>query len=214
MRFNLHGMFMALSKKIIVSILIVTLIVTSFFFFSSFVKKEKKSITMQVVYDSTAFAKSKDTVLYSLQKKLSWLDFKTTPPLNVNTVANSSVGFKFNAGIRNKNDDIVVIVKISSFFIRSKSWGKDKNKTDYILKHEQKHFDLSRYGAELFRRSIALQKLTENNINQCLQNAYSESWNTYVQLQAQYDKETNHSINKAKQEIWNIKIDSLLRECK
>lgn len=185
-----------------------------FFVGSSFKPKKRATFNVNIAYDTTAFFNSKDTILHLPKSTLQWVDFKGKPDNQSHTVANSAVGFKFTAGIQSQDKNTTVHLKISSFFVRSKSWGKTKNLNNYILLHEQKHFDLARYGAELFRRNLLQQKMNASNASNFINKAYDDAWNTYLTLQAQYDKETNHSINTAQQEIWNKKIDSLLLECK
>jgi hypothetical protein len=173
----------------------------------------QQSFNIIVQYDTVAFAKAKDTILYKPQNRLIWADFKAQPKTNEVSVANSSVGFKYDASIAQNNDNITVTVYVSAFFIKTKSWKKEASANGYILQHEQRHFDLARYGSQLFANEIATKKMDINNFNETLQNAYTIAWKQYIGLQQQYDKESNHSINEAQQNQWNEKIDSYLKLC-
>lgn len=85
-------------------------------------------------------------------------------------------------------------------------------KTDYILAHEQGHFDIT----EIFARRLneALQnyqfnkKTFKKDIGQIYQSIVSEK----EEYQKIYDSETDHSRNRKVQYDWLEKIDSLLAE--
>ncbi len=167
-----------------------------------------------VQYDTLAFAIATDTILYKPNNKLIWSDFKAAPILTSESVANSSVGFKYAAAIVQTDNSISVTVFVSTFFVKTKSWKKQNSATSYILQHEQRHFDIARYGVQLFANAIAGKKMDIKNFNKILQTTYAETWQNYLKLQNQYDTETNHSINKTQQELWNTKINNYLAMCK
>lgn len=92
-------------------------------------------------------------------------------------------------------------------FDKQKSWMKVK--TDYILNHEQKHFDLS----EAFTKKLEaeLNSLSETKNVMADANKLFVSENSLCEkMQQQYDNETKHGINEVEQQRWNQKIDSLL----
>ncbi len=180
---------------------------------TAFVPTPKKVI-VNVVYDSTAYKSTSDTIIHLPTTNLTWGSFLASPKPNTGTVANSAVGFKFTAGITSNSQLTTVNIYISAFFIKSKSWGIEKNKTPYILNHEQQHFNIARYGAELLKRNIESQKYTDKNISENLNKAYGIAWTAYLKLQDQYDTESNHSIIKPKQEQWGTKIKNMLLEIK
>jgi hypothetical protein len=174
----------------------------------------EQTFNLIVRYDTLAFSKAKDTILYKPNTQLSWSDFKAKPQLEKISVANSSVGFKYDANIEQTNENITVNVYVSAFFIKTQSWKKEASATTYILNHEQRHFDLARYGAQLLANEIASKKMNINNFNETLQTAYNTVWKQYSSLQQQYDTEANHSINEEKQTQWNQTVDSYLKLCK
>jgi hypothetical protein len=192
---------------------IIILITLVGYVFSAFtLPKEHSSnvVSINIVYDTTAFKNSTDTILFKNNAALTWDDFKDRPKDNESTVANSAIGFKYNANIKTMGKNVIINISTSSFFVRSKSWGKIDHKNAYILKHEQYHFNLARYGAELFKRNLLKEKMTHKNFNTKINKAYYDAWNVYLKLQQQYDKDSNHSINRAQQALWENKIDGLL----
>lgn len=172
----------------------------------------EKAIKLNVVYDSLGIKPGADTISYSKTKLVNWNDFKGAAPGDHPAAANSAVGFMYHAGVSGGREGITIDVRITSFFVRSLSWVKQKDKSDYILVHEQHHFDIARYGAELFRRKLLAATFTEARIGDIMNNAYQEAWNEYQQLQKTYDEESSHSLDAPGQEAWNKKIAAMLAQ--
>jgi hypothetical protein len=162
---------------------------------------------LKFVYDTAAFTPGGDTLGYKPGQKIAWTDFKGTVPAGASAVANSAVGFKFAAAITvNETDDVNLTITAASYFVKSRSWVKQEDKNDYILRHEQLHFDIARLAADRFRQIITTKKMTENEFNNVFNAVYKQVWSEYQAEQAQYDKETNHSILKAEQARWEEKV--------
>lgn len=172
----------------------------------------QKVVKLNVVYDSLGIKSGPDTIVHSKTKPVNWMDFKGNAPENFPAAANSAVGFMYRAGVAGGRDGITIDVRITSFFVRSLSWVKQQHKSDYILVHEQHHFDIARYGAELFRKKLLAATFTESRIGETLNKAYQDAWNEYQALQKSYDEESEHSLNTAKQQEWNAKITGLLAQ--
>jgi hypothetical protein len=179
----------------------------------SFTHHKKTTVNVRVIYDSTAFQDGSDTITYKSKTTLTWDDFKGNVPPKSNAAANSAVGFRFDVKVDGDRESIDLNVTVAAFFVKSKSWTKSQHTTDYILKHEQGHFDLARVGVQLLKKYVEQQKFTKNNYNRLLEAAYEKAWNEYIQLQEDYDDKTNHSINQEAQKKWNKKIEQLLLLC-
>jgi len=88
--------------------------------------------------------------------------------------------------------------------------------TDYGLKHEQNHFDITQIYAKNVNALVNQEfpcpdgeyesSKIHNSIDEKFQSLVQESNN----LQNEYDSETNGSYNTTKQHEWNLKISSLL----
>jgi regulator of sigma D len=143
---------------------------------------------------------------WSADRKLSWDDFKQRPdPSSPNAALTSSI-IKYDFGYNNVDG---LKFHIHCQFDKEKSWGRSK--TDYILSHEQGHFDI----AEIFARKLnkAFKEYTPaSNIKKDINKIYSDLMHQLQAMQAQYDKETNFSINKPQQEEWLKKIKDQLKE--
>jgi hypothetical protein len=149
--------------------------------------------------------KNDDYIPWNTERKLTWEDFLAETPGNTSDAALTTtyIGFSFS-----KNRDVITY-KIECKFQKSRSWGRVK--TEYILKHEQGHFDI----AEIFARKLNKELkayLAKSNNHEGLNPIYSKIMQEKRDMQQLYDKESNHSIYKVKQAEWNEKIEDLLDE--
>ena len=141
--------------------------------------------------------------------KLTWDNFKGKPDNSNNkAITCSTVYSKYETLIPNR-----IIINVRACFIKKESWKKDKHPSEYHLNHEQKHFDI----AELFARK--LRKILTDSVFQTeaiarkeIPRIIRENNKTLNLYQDLYDKETNHSINKEQQGLWDVKIDKELNE--
>lgn len=89
-------------------------------------------------------------------------------------------------------------VRAESCFQTSKSWIRDEKQSDYLLKHEQLHFDIAQLHIRLFQKKL----MSATNSAQ-VKKRFDETLRAAKQMQAQYDEETQHSRNKIEQRRWN-----------
>ena len=74
------------------------------------------------------------------------------------------------------------------------------------------HFDITRLGAENFIKELVKAKFTKDNYSQVLDSVFDKSYNENIAMQEQYDRETQHSINRAVQLKWNDRIAEEMRK--
>lgn len=144
---------------------------------------------------------------WNSKRKLTWKDFKAAvPAVTRGASASTATQLHFSYSVRAGN----ITYDLNSFFNPEKSWVKDK--TDLILGHEQGHFDI----AEIYIRKLykALQEYTfdKKTYKKDLQDIYRQVAKDKDVFQNEYDAETNHSINVAKQKEWEEKIKGILKE--
>jgi hypothetical protein len=149
---------------------------------------------------------SSDTIYYNVNKRLTWKDFKGVPDLKHYGGAVTSSGYAFDADIKIEGKIIYLNIGVYVFFTKSQSWEKPNINSDYHLLHEQRHFDITRLGAENFIKQLVKSKFTKDNYNQVLDSVFDKSYSENIALQNKYDNETQHSINREQQLIWNDKI--------
>ncbi len=153
-----------------------------------------------------------DTIYHDTSRILTWKDFKGVPDKNNPGGAITASGFAFNTDIKVENKVIYINVGVFTFFVKSESWKKSFIITDYHLLHEQRHFDITRLGADDFIKKLVKAKFTKDNYNQVITQVFDKAFNDNTSLQHQYDKETRHSINREQQLLWNDKIGNELKK--
>ena len=145
-----------------------------------------------------------DYIKWQGNKKLTWDDFKAAPLKMGNTAAMTTTHLGFSYNVVNEK----VSYKIDCQFEKNRSWGLVKN--DWILKHEQGHFDIAEIFARKLYKSIGEYQFNKTTFQKDLDGIYKTVMNDKDKFQQQYDNETDYSRNKAKQEDWLKKIESEL----
>ena len=151
--------------------------------------------------------RNEDYIPWNDDRKLSWDDFKMASPSNTRDAALTTtfIGFSFS---RNREG---IKFDIECKFQKSRSWVRVNN--EYILKHEQGHFDI----AEIFARKLNKEVTTflaKSKQHEELNKIYTKVMTEKRDMQELYDDETNHSILKGKQAAWDKKIEDMLEELK
>lgn len=159
------------------------------------------------VYMQNKVAKpSSDTIYYDTARHLTWKDFQGVPDMNHYGGAVTSSGYAFDADIKMENKIIYLNIGVYTFFSKKNSWKKPQINSDYHLLHEQRHFDITRLGAENFIKALVKANFTKDNYNKVLDSVFDKTYAENIALQEQYDRETQHSINRVAQLKWNDKI--------
>src|SRR5882724_3273383 len=148
------------------------------------------------------------TVAWSPDRKLSWKDYEAQPDPNSDAAASTTtyLGIEYNFTSKGFG------YSIECNFSRNKSWGL--HKTDYILEHEQGHFDIAEYFARKLNMKMKSYLFNRATYERDLKKIYQDVVDEKEDLQDQYDLETNHSINEVKQAEWLKKIEKMLEELK
>ena len=143
-------------------------------------------------------------------RPLNWSDFEDKPISNSSAAALTASGITFSYSIEKEEDEIVDFrTEVTCLFYPEKSWVKLNLANDYILKHEQLHFNITELHARKFRKAISELKVSSKLKNK-LNNLYDTINKASSEMQKRYDAETNHSINKEEQEKWHLYITSEL----
>lgn len=139
---------------------------------------------------------------------LSWADFKASPDASSPYQANTETEVKVD--VKTKGDQ--ALMTIQCYFNKNLSWVKKK--TDYLLMHEQMHFNITEINTRKFRQRLGGKTFPLNEFQQVLNTTHSAIHRESKEMQALYDKETEHSVNEAAQKKWNAKITKELNELK
>jgi hypothetical protein len=148
--------------------------------------------------------KDNDLIHWNKRQRLSWSDYQGKPEPDAAAAATTAtyLGVEYNF----KDGKLGYIITCS--FSRSRSWGLHKN--DYILAHEQGHFDIAEIFARKLHQRLKAYKLDKKTYQTDLRDIYENTMDEKEEMQNSYDKETNHSINKEKQAEWLKKISAEL----
>jgi Bacterial protein of unknown function (DUF922) len=151
-------------------------------------------------------ADNNDYVKWDAAKKLTWNDYKSKPDPYSDAAASTTTVLSIDYKISQNGFDY----KIESHFIKSRSWGL--HKTDYILSHEQGHFDIAEIFARKLHKQMSEYRFNKKTYQKDLKKIYEDLTDEKTEMQNDYDRETRHSINKEKQAEWLKKIEELLEE--
>lgn len=150
----------------------------------------------------------RDTIFWSSNRKLIWEDFMGIPDThNSILVASTHSGISFKITLV-KNS--IPIINVKSYFIKSLSWKKIKNKL--ILTHEQLHFDINELYARKIRKavdSLQFKKNIELDDYKKIYLYYNLKCDEYNDL---YDKEVY--FNDSQQQQWIKKVGAELLRLK
>ena len=167
---------------------------------------------------SFSFVKD-DFILWQVNKKLKIKDFKAEnkDTLKVNQQqflgAISAIRIEYSSFQRNKNS--VPDFSIKTYFDPNESWMLLKN--DYVLQHEQIHFDLTELYARKMRKSV--ESLRQKNVtNISIYRKKIQRWNAMKEKASnQFDADNQDYYIKIgqkilfqknpKQEAWKKKVD-------
>jgi len=152
--------------------------------------------------------KTEELIDWSATRRLAWNDYKSNPDPGSDAAASTTTYL----GIEYNFSQNTVTYKIACRFSPTKSWGL--HKTDYILSHEQGHFDIAEIFARKLNKKMNEYQFDRKTYQKDLKNIYQEIIDEKEEWQNSYDEETNHSIRRGKQAEWLKKIEQELDEYK
>ncbi|MBL7733039.1 MAG: DUF922 domain-containing protein [Chitinophagaceae bacterium] len=147
-----------------------------------------------------------DELEWSASRRLTWADYKASPDPDSDAAASTTTYLSIEYKISSTSFGFT----IKSRFSKNKSWGRHKN--DYILSHEQGHFDIAEIFARMLNKEMSEYKFNSRTYQKDLKKIYDKVTDEKEEMQEEYDRETRHSINKTKQAEWLKKISDKLNE--
>jgi len=163
-------------------------------------------LTSSITSDSTLRAESQEMIPWELDKRLVWDDFLCEPKVGSDAVASTSTSL----GIAYQLSNGELRYHITCYFNKEKSWGLMK--TDYILAHEQGHFDITEIFARKLNEALQNYKFSKRNYKRDIGQIYQSIVSEKEEFQKTYDSESDHSRNKKTQYDWLERIEKLLGE--
>lgn len=146
-------------------------------------------------------------IIWQEDRKLAWDDFKSpvSRKSNPDVVAYTHCGWEYSV-IKSSNPKSPVKIEITTIFNEDRSWKDTKRINDYILLHEQKHFDIAELFARKLRKEVVEKIKTSGDYDKNFKAVYSKITTDYKNFQISYDKITEHGMNKEKQAEYNALI--------
>lgn len=165
-----------------------------------------KYLTIFFPVISLAQDANEEMIAWSPTYKLTWADYKARPETGSDVAATTTtyIGIEYNINASGFS------YKIQCRFSKDRSWGL--HKTPYILAHEQGHFDIAELFARKLHKAMLAYRFNKRTYQQDLKAIYEKLMNEKEAMQDEYDRETNHSINRRQQAVWLEKISFLLND--
>lgn len=158
-----------------------------------------------------ALSYTPERIAWSSEKKLEWSDFRGEPNADQIWGATTSSGISQSYAI----DGMGFLQKANStvvaHFYPEYSWVRTREKTAYLLGHEQTHFDITEYHARKLKKQIEAFEFTSNSKEEVRQ-LYAQIEEERIAMQKLFDAETEHSTNHTKEIQWELEVARLLRE--
>lgn len=148
-------------------------------------------------------------------KKLVWSNFKSkvNNQRGKDIVAYTHCGW-VSSVLKSTHPKGDAKVSIETIFNEDKSWKDDKRINDYVLNHEQKHFDIAEIYARKIRKEIIAKIKTTSDYDKYFQAIYNRTVKDYKNFQALYDGVTEHGMNREKQLEYDVIISDELEQLK
>ncbi|MAZ72913.1 MAG: DUF922 domain-containing protein [Flavobacteriaceae bacterium] len=134
-------------------------------------------------------------------RQLTWRDFKGKPDAGDSFVASTNSGMSFSFSYKVTGGKMTMDYEVECNFYPELSWYKPDLVTDYILKHEQTHFDISELYTRKLRKAMEETSFS-NDPKEEVNKLYQKLESARQQLQIKYDFETDHSKNEPVEIQW------------
>lgn len=154
-------------------------------------------------------------IVWKEDLKLNWSNFKSTinHQRGTNVVAYTNCGWVYSV-VKSSNPKSPVTIKIETVFNEDRSWKDTKKINDYVLGHEQKHFDIAEIFARKLRKEVQEKIKTSGDFNKNFQGIYNRLSNDYRKFQILYDKDTKNGMDEVKQVEYDRSITEELENFK
>ncbi|HEU4469862.1 MAG TPA: DUF922 domain-containing protein [Flavisolibacter sp.] len=154
----------------------------------------------------TSNIETNEVIPWSISNRLTWEDFQCEPKRGTDAVASTSTSL----GIAYQLERGKLVYDITCNFSKLKSWGLMK--TDYILAHEQGHFDITEIFARKLNEALQNYDFNRKTFKKDIGDIYQSIVRQKEEFQKMYDGESDHSRNRKKQYEWLEQIQLLLEE--
>lgn len=142
-----------------------------------------------------------EKIAWSEERRLTWEDFKGTPRGLDDYVASTSSGISFAYSVGVARGELHLNYTVESNFYPYSSWIVTEHASEYILRHEQTHFDISELHARKFRKRLAEREFSLEPKEE-LDSMYQTIEAERRAMQKKFDADTDHSQIPMAEERW------------
>lgn len=155
------------------------------------------------------------TIFWEEGKKLRWENFKSSVNKvnTLNVAAYSNCGWEYSV-VKPTNPALPVKIEIKAVFNEDKSWKDTRKIDEYILMHEQRHFDIAELFVRKFRKHVAEKIINSGDYDRLFKSIYNMVSSEYKHFQTVYDRDTRHGMNEERQSEYNAVISQELENLK
>ncbi len=168
----------------------------------------KKILSLILFLPAVIFFSNKEEqyIDWSNEKRLEWDDFKAPPVKNTDAAALTATHLGFSYSFINGKVSYDIVCR----FDKTKSWGLVKN--EWILKHEQGHFDIAEIFARKLNQDVSEYKFNRKSFQKDLDDIYKKVVAEKEAYQNEYDTGSDYSRHRRYQNDWLKKIEKDLDE--
>lgn len=150
-------------------------------------------------------------IVWSADRPLHWDDFRATPRGRALTGAVTHSTIKVTPKANQWTGRVAVSVQAT--FACNKSWVREKARSsEYLLNHEQRHFDIAELYARKLRKALQAERITAGNYKKIKKTIIEPLFQEYVEFDKEYDHTTVHGLNKDQQREWDQRIGAQLED--
>jgi hypothetical protein len=168
--------------------------------------KPQAKVVAPLVTPKKTIPNEEEIIPWQPERKLNWEDFLCAPQKQGDAVASTSTSLGIAYQVKNGE----LTYSITCNFSKKKSWGLLR--TEYILAHEQAHFDITELHARKLYQALAGYQFNAETFKKDIASIYERIVKEKEDMQEAYDTETDHSRRKAVQYAWFERIDGLLAD--
>jgi len=152
-----------------------------------------------------------DTIYYAAGRPLTWSDFNSTRKMSNRYAAMVMPNIGYDQREEIFRGVIHVTISLKTYLAKSDCWLGSVYKDDYMLNHEQRHFDIAKIVTEQFRKKILQAGLKPDTYEALINMQYLDCYREMNRLQKDYDTQTAHGMNRMAQQNWDKRIDEQLQ---
>ncbi len=175
-----------------------------------------------------------ETLPWRADRPLTWSDFRGEVPQGAAphraAMTTTSLGWRFAYQLEWSRGTCryrITEISASAVFHPDESWVRPEHRNDAILAHEQGHFDITQIHRLMLEHALApyvgttgacegrdeerISADVQRRLADTLGEVYQRIARNHDRVQADYDRETQHSIDAASQARWQQIIAAALR---